>query len=90
MAEEEGTTVVSLDKPRIATRMSVEQALSKRRSSRTYSDRAIRRQDLGQLLWAAQGITGHYNKRTAPSAGALHQMSVTVVAAGVEDLPAGI
>lgn len=90
MAEEEGTTVVSLNKPRIATRMSVEQALSKRRSSRTYSDRSVRRQDLGQLLWAAQGITGHYNKRTAPSAGALHQMSVTVVAAGVEDLPAGI
>lgn len=87
---EEGVTAVPLSKPRIATRMSVEQALQKRRSSRTYTDRPISLQDLGQVLWAAQGITGHYDKRTAPSAGALHQMSVTIAAAGVEDLEPGI
>ncbi|MBT3343203.1 MAG: SagB/ThcOx family dehydrogenase [Gemmatimonadetes bacterium] len=90
MVEEEGTTTVALNKPRIATRMSVEQALSKRRSSRTYTDRPVSLQDLGQLLWATQGITGHYEKRTAPSAGSLHQMSVTITAAGVDGLPAGI
>ncbi len=83
-------TVVELSKPRIATRMSVETALSKRRSVRTYADRAVSLIDVGQLLWAAQGITGHYNKRTAPSAGALHRMSVTVVAATVDGLPAGV
>ena len=90
MTEEEGATTVALSKPHIATRMSVETALSKRRSSRMYTDRQVNLQDLGQLLWAALGITGHYDKRTAPSAGALHQMSVTVTAAGVESLPPGV
>ena len=85
MVDQEGVTVVALSKPRIATKCSVEQALQKRRSSRTYSEQKIRMAELSQLLWAAQGITGHYDKRTAPSAGALHCMSLTVVAAAVDD-----
>ena len=76
---------IALNKPRIGTGLSVEQALAKRRSSRT-----VQLDEVGQLLWAAQGITGHFDKRTAPSAGALHQMMLTVVAAGVDGLPAGL
>jgi SagB-type dehydrogenase family enzyme len=68
----------------------VEQALAQRRSVRTFADRSVSLADLSQLLWAAQGITGHFDKRTAPSAGALHQMSIAVVAADVDALPAGI
>ena len=81
---------IALNKPRIGTGLSVEQALAKRRSSRTFSERTVQLDEVGQLLWAAQGITGHFDKRTAPSAGALHQMMVTVDAAGVDGLSAGL
>jgi SagB-type dehydrogenase family enzyme len=35
--------------------------------------------ELGQLLWAAQGITGPAGRRTAPSAGALYPLEVYAV-----------
>jgi hypothetical protein len=50
---------VALSKPRIGTGLSVEQALAQRRSVRTFADRSVSLADLSQLLWAAQGITGH-------------------------------
>ncbi|MBT4096456.1 MAG: SagB/ThcOx family dehydrogenase [Gemmatimonadetes bacterium] len=90
MTDSRGSTSVALSKPRIGTGLSVEQALAQRRSVRTFADRSVSLADLSQLLWAAQGITGHFDKRTAPSAGALHQMSIAVVAADVDALPAGI
>ena len=37
--------------------MSLEEAISNRRSIRTYSEGKIGERDLSQLLWAAQGIT---------------------------------
>jgi SagB-type dehydrogenase family enzyme len=46
--------------------------------------------ELSQLLWAAQGITHPRGLRTAPSAGALYPLELTVVAGMVTDLPAGI
>ena len=81
---------IALNKPRIGTGLSVEKALAKRRSSRTFSERTVQLDEVGQLLLAAQGIAGHFDIRTAPSAGALHQMMLTVVAAGVDGLPAGL
>lgn len=45
---------------------------------------------VGQLFWAAQGITAGGKLRTAPSAGALHPLELCVAAGNVEGLPDGI
>jgi len=68
---------------------SVEEALEARRSVRRYSDRALTLEEVGQLLWAAQGITSRRGFRTAPSAGALFPFTVYLVAGEVEGLEAG-
>jgi SagB-type dehydrogenase family enzyme len=48
------------------------EALAARRSTRTYGDRKLTEAEVGQLLWAGQGITSARGFRTAPSAGALY------------------
>jgi SagB-type dehydrogenase family enzyme len=69
---------------------SVESALLKRRSIRTYSDEPITLAEVSQLLWAAQGVTHHRGFRTAPSAGALYPLEIYIVAGKVAGLAAGI
>jgi SagB-type dehydrogenase family enzyme len=69
---------------------SVEQALQQRRSVRRFAAPALTLAEVGQLLWAAQGITDPQGLRTAPSAGALYPLEVFLVAGNVEDLPAGV
>ncbi len=73
--------------------LSVERALRERRSVRNYSSEAMTLDQLAQLLFAAQGVTGHmYGEplRTAPSAGALYPFETYVVANNVEALDKGI
>lgn len=70
--------------------MSVEQALVERRSVRDFREQALGLGELGQLLWAAQGITDSQGLRTAPSAGALFPLEVYVIAGNVEGLAPGI
>jgi SagB-type dehydrogenase family enzyme len=71
--------------------MSLEEAISNRRSLRTYSEGKIGERDLSQLLWAAQGITDEAEGlRTAPSAGALYPLEIYVAIAAVEGLEAGL
>jgi SagB-type dehydrogenase family enzyme len=71
--------VRTLPEPSLKGAMSVEEALAARRSVRAYADRALSDEHLGQLLWAAQGIT-HKERglRTAPSAGALYPIEIYV------------
>jgi SagB-type dehydrogenase family enzyme len=45
---------------------------------------------LGQVLWAAQGVTGGTGLRTAPSAGGLYPLELYVVAGEVADFQPGI
>lgn len=68
-----------LPPPAVKGNMSVEEALSTRRSVREYSSTDLSDNDLSQILWAAQGITGSQGFRTAPSAGALYPIEVYVV-----------
>ncbi len=73
--------------------LSVERALRERRSVRNYSSEPMTLDQLAQLLFAAQGVTGHmYGEplRTAPSAGALYPFEIYVVANNVEALDKGI
>ena len=70
--------------------MSVEMALKERRSNRKFRRKSLVLEDLSQLLWAAQGITGRRGLRTAPSAGALYPLELYVVAGDVDGLSPGI
>lgn len=70
-----------LPMPAVAGKMSVETALAQRRSVREFNDRPLTAAELGQLLWAAQGITNERGYRTAPSAGALYPLEVYVATA---------
>jgi SagB-type dehydrogenase family enzyme len=68
----------------------LEKALSERRSVREFRAAALSLAEIGQLLWAAQGVTVRGGYRTAPSAGALYPLELYAVAARVEGLAAGV
>lgn len=70
--------------------MSVEEALSRRRSVREYAPGPLRLAEVGQLLWAAQGVTSEAGGRTAPSARAVHPLGVLLVAGEVAGLAPGV
>jgi SagB-type dehydrogenase family enzyme len=88
MTEENNT--IKLPRPRFTGKISVEQAMRLRRSTRQFRDKPVSLGHLSQLLWAAQGVTGAYNERTAPSAGGTFPLEMYVVAGNVTDLPAGV
>jgi SagB-type dehydrogenase family enzyme len=83
--------VTSLPAPAIRGAVSVEEALHDRRSVREFGSRALRTEEIGQLLWAAQGVTHGDGLRTTPSAGALYPLEIYVAtAAGLSHyLPVG-
>jgi SagB-type dehydrogenase family enzyme len=81
---------IKLPDPHKESTTSIEEALLKRRSVRSYKDSPLRLSEVSQLLWAAQGITSPRGLRTAPSAGALYPLEVYVVAGNVDGLPEGV
>lgn len=88
--EEFKTETIRLPEPKYDSNISIEKALLKRRSVRSYKDSPLTLAEVSQLLWAAQGITSPRGLRTAPSAGALYPLEIYVVAGNVEDLPDGV
>jgi len=88
----------NLPSPRTDGSVSVERALSKRRSQRSFVDKAISAEDLSQVLWAAYGITqlapdrpalrGGF--RTAPSAGGLYPFEIYVLITKVNGIEPGV
>ncbi len=90
--ERSAIRTMSLPPPKRDGTMSVETAISNRRSRREYGDATLERRQLGQLLWAAQGITDpDAGLRAAPSAGALYPLELYVVAGdGVRNVEPGI
>lgn len=81
---------IALPKPRRDGGLALAAALSARRSIREFLGAPIDLSDLGQLLWAAQGVTGAEGGRAAPSAGATYPLEIYVAAGTVEDLPPGL
>lgn len=72
-------STVALPAPRTHGPLSVEETMLKRRSMREFKDTPLTLAELGQLLWAAQGMTHPAGLRTAPSAGALYPLEVYAV-----------
>jgi SagB-type dehydrogenase family enzyme len=68
---------------------SVENALLRRHSTRSFRPDPLSLGEISQLLWAAQGVTHNRAFRTAPSAGALYPLETYVVAGTIKDLPPG-
>lgn len=90
MAQTELSGRITLPEPLFKSKILTEEALKRRRSVREYQDKPLTLEEISQLLWAAQGITGEYGMRTAPSAGALYPIELYVVAGRVDGLAAGI
>ncbi len=83
---------IKLPPPNPKGKMSVEEAIFRRRSVRRYKNNPLTMEQLSQILWAAQGITERSGCRTVPSAGATYPLETFVFAGKgtIEDLKAGI
>jgi SagB-type dehydrogenase family enzyme len=83
---------IKLPSPISRGKISVEQAISKRRSIRRFKNEPLTLDQLSQLLWSAQGITATGGRRAAPSAGATYPLEIFVVVGnnGIRTLAAGI
>jgi SagB-type dehydrogenase family enzyme len=67
--------IIRLPAPQLEGKISLEQILAQRRSVRHFARRPLTPEQVSQLLWAAQGITGNSPElRTAPSAGGRHPL----------------
>ena len=82
--------IIALPEPETSGETPLETLLQQRRSVREYGEAALELAAIGQLLWAAQGITHPQGLRTAPSAGALYPLELYVVIGNVEDLTPGV
>ena len=81
---------IKLPEPEVSGDTTIEESLAKRRSIRSYSNKALSIKDASQLLWAAQGVTSDIGFRTAPSAGALYPLEVYLVAINIDGVDAGV
>jgi len=81
---------IKLPEPVQDSKTSIEKAIRKRRSVRSFSESPLTLAEVSQLLWAAQGITNTRGLRTVPSAGALYPLEIYLVAGNVDALPDGV
>lgn len=68
----------------------LEEALRRRRSVRTYAPKPLTLEQVSRLLWAGQGITHAEGLRTAPSAGALYPLELYLVVDSVDGMSSGV
>jgi SagB-type dehydrogenase family enzyme len=84
------TGTVFLPQPCVGGGIPVERALLARRSVREYRNEPLTLAEVGQLLWAAQGVTSPGGFRTTPSAGALYPLETYLVAGNVIGVVPGL
>ncbi|MBI5035097.1 MAG: SagB/ThcOx family dehydrogenase [Chloroflexi bacterium] len=70
---------ITLPSPHLSGTVSLEETLARRRSVREFANKSLSMEELGQLLWAAQGATSPVGQRTAPSAGGLYPLELYAV-----------
>ncbi len=71
-----GASEIVLPPPSTEGQVSIEETLAKRRSVRRFLAEDLTLEQIGQLAWAAQGVTSERGFRTAPSAGALYPLEL--------------
>lgn len=74
-------SLIPLPAPRTDSGTALEAALAQRRTSRAFGPHDLTDAEVGQLLWAAQGVTHEGRKRTAPSASGLFALETYVLTA---------
>lgn len=79
-SKSETPNAVKLPTPRTGGGISVEKALSERRSIRGFKNESLTLNEVSQLLWAAQGVTDDKGHRTSPSAMASYPLEVYLLA----------
>ena len=72
------SATISLPTPATTGRMSLIEAIARRRSHREFTAMPLSLEEVSLLCWAAQGVTGDDSKRAAPSAGGLHGAKLLV------------
>jgi SagB-type dehydrogenase family enzyme len=73
--------LLDLPAPRLTGARSLEDVVRRRRSVREFRPDPLTPEEISQLLWATQGITGEQGYRAAPSAGALYPLELYVATA---------
>jgi len=79
MVKNSSSEVIKLPVPRKRGDVSLEETILRRRSKREFKAGFLSKEQISQLLWAAQGITdssGFF--RAAPSAGALYPLEIYI------------
>jgi nitroreductase len=71
--------VIKLNPPDLNRGISIMQALKKRKSTRSFTDKKLTLQELSDLLWAADGVNRPDGKRTSPAAMAKYCVDIYVV-----------
>ncbi len=81
-----------LPPPKKRGEVSLEEAMTRRRTVRSFLPNAIDLSELSQLLWSANGLVDPSGRRTIPSAGALYPLEVYVAVGqgGVKGLEGGV
>lgn len=75
---------VQLPPPSTTGGVTVEAAIARRRSCRSFTeDQPLSLDQLSQVLWAAQGITGDNGERAAPSAGGQYPLYILAATGAV-------
>ena len=84
-------TRISLPEPDRKGNVPLEETIEERRSVREYHEDAPGLDEIGQIAWAAQGITDPArNFRAAPSAGATFPVEIYLLTSNMEDLENGL
>ncbi|MGR9101456.1 MAG: SagB/ThcOx family dehydrogenase [Gammaproteobacteria bacterium] len=85
-----GAEDIALPPPSLEGGDKLERLLQRRRTVREFLPGTVSLRDIGQLLWAAQGVTHPEGLRTAPSAGALYPLEIYLLAGAADGLTAGL
>ena len=83
-------TSIELPPPSKEGGISVEEAISKRRSIRRYSKEPLILREISQILWSASGVTSTTGYRAAPSAGATYPIEIYILIINAEDINPGL